>query len=225
MTQEVLKEQAGRYAANEVKDGMVVGLGTGSTAYYFVDEIGKRVKQGLNIVGVTTSNVTKQQAEKLGIPLKSLDEVEVIDVVVDGADESTHSKDGIKGGGGALLYEKLVAKQAKKIVWVVDETKVVDKLGAFPLPVEVIPYGHTHLMRYFEQKGYKPVLRHRNGKCFITDAGNYIIDLHLEVIENPNELAAELQTLVGVVEHGLFLNMTHTVLVATKDGVKEIDNV
>lgn len=225
MNQNELKEKAGRQAANYITDGMIVGLGTGSTAYYFVDEIGKRVQQGLNLVGVTTSSVTEQQAKQLGIPLKSLDEVTHIDIVVDGADEVTHALDGIKGGGGALLYEKLVAKQAKEIVWVVDETKVVEKLGAFPLPVEVIPYGHTHLMRYFTEKGYQPVLRHRNEHVFVTDAGNYIIDLHLNVIEDNQALDKELNTLVGVVEHGLFLEMTNKVLVAKSTGIEVMTNV
>lgn len=225
MNQNELKEKAGRQAATYIKDGMVVGLGTGSTAYYFVDEIGKRVQQGLQIVGVTTSSVTQKQAEQLGIPLKSLDEVSHIDVVVDGADEVTKGLDGIKGGGGALLYEKLVAKQAKAIIWVVDETKVVEKLGAFPLPVEVIPYGHIHLMRYFTEKGYAPVLRQRDGKVFVTDAGNYIIDLHLTVIEDNYALDEELNRLVGVVEHGLFLNMTNEVLVAKSTGIEVMRHV
>ena len=137
-----MKEMVGKQAATYIESGMTVGLGTGSTAYYFVEEIGRRVKEeGLDIIGVTTSKRTKEQAEKLGIPLKSVDEVDFIDVTVDGADEIAPDFSGIKGGGGALLFEKIVAEQSKRIIWIVDESKMVDYLGRFPLPVEVIPYG------------------------------------------------------------------------------------
>lgn len=217
-----LKELVGRKAADFVTDGMTVGLGTGSTAYYFVDEIGKRVQQGLNIVGVTTSVRTREQAERLGIPLKSVDEVDAIDVTVDGADEFNPALNGIKGGGGALLFEKIVARHSKKIVWVVDERKAVDDLGAFPLPVEVVKYGSVQLMKYFEQKGYHPVLRQVNDHNYVTDDGNYIIDLHLQRIADEYALAQELDSLTGVVEHGLFLDMTSVVLVGTDNGIKEM---
>ncbi|MBS4750782.1 ribose-5-phosphate isomerase RpiA [Granulicatella sp. zg-ZJ] len=216
-----LKELVGRQAANYVKDGMIVGLGTGSTAYYFVDEIGQRVQKGLNIIGVTTSMATKKQAEELGIPLKSVDEVPYIDVTVDGADEVNHQLNGIKGGGGALLFEKIVARHSKKIVWVVDKSKVVDTLGKFPLPVEVVKYGSTCLLNYFTEKGYSPVLRQKDNAVFVTDDGNYIIDLHLDKIEDEYALAKELDSLTGVVEHGLFLDMTSVALVGTENGVEE----
>ena len=141
-----MKEMVGKQAATYIESGMTVGLGTGSTAYYFVEEIGRRVKEeGLDIIGVTTSKRTKEQAEKLGIPLKSVDEVDFIDVTVDGADEIAPDFSGIKGGGGALLFEKIVAEQSKRIIWIVDESKMVDYLGRFPLPVEVIPYGSEQL--------------------------------------------------------------------------------
>ena len=137
-----MKELVGKKAAEYVESGMTVGLGTGSTAYYFVEEIGRRVKEeGLEIVGVTTSLATKKQAEGLGIPLKSVDEVDYIDVTIDGADEIAPDFSGIKGGGGALLFEKIVAEQSKSVIWIVDESKMVDYLGRFPLPVEVVPYG------------------------------------------------------------------------------------
>ena len=137
-----MKELVGKKAAEYVESGMTVGLGTGSTAYYFVEEIGRRVKEeGLEIVGVTTSLATKKQAEALGIPLKSVDEVDYIDVTIDGADEIAPDFSGIKGGGGALLFEKIVAEQSKSVIWIVDESKMVDYLGRFPLPVEVVPYG------------------------------------------------------------------------------------
>lgn len=131
-----MKELVGKKAAEYVESGMTVGLGTGSTAYYFVEEIGRRVKEeGLEIVGVTTSLATKKQAEALGIPLKSVDEVDYIDVTIDGADEIAPDFSGIKGGGGALLFEKIVAEQSKSVIWIVDESKMVDYLGRFPLPV------------------------------------------------------------------------------------------
>lgn len=134
-----LKQLAGIEAAKFVKDGMIVGLGTGSTAYYMVEEIGRRMREeGLRITGVTTSNATKEQAEKLGIPLKSIDEVPVVDLTIDGADEISADFQGIKGGGAALLFEKIVATYSKETIWIVDSSKLVHKLGKFPLPVEVI---------------------------------------------------------------------------------------
>lgn len=217
-----LKELVGRTAADYVEDGMVVGLGTGSTAYWFVEEIGQRVQQGLSIVGVTTSHATAQQAERWHIPLRSVDDVPYIDVTVDGADEVTLDFAGIKGGGGALLFEKIVATHSKRNIWVVDDSKVVDYLGAFPLPVEVVRYGSKVLLQRWQQQGYQPVLRQREGQPMVTDDGNYIIDLHLGRIDDPKALASLLDHTVGVVEHGLFLTSTDTVLVGSADGVREL---
>lgn len=216
-----VKETVGRKAADYVKDGMVVGLGTGSTAYWFVDEIGRRVQSGqlTNIVCVSTSRQTAQQAEELGIPMVCLDDISAIDVLVDGADETTEDFMGIKGGGGALLHEKIVAEQANKIVWIVGQDKVVDTLGKFPLPVEVIQFGCWNLFRKFEAAGMNPSFRKKGtDSLFITDSGNYIIDLHLERIENPVQLAFELSQMVGVVEHGLFLTYADTILSGHEDG-------
>ena len=166
-----MKELVGKKAAEYVESGMTVGLGTGSTAYYFVEEIGRRVKEeGLEIVGVTTSLATKKQAEALGIPLKSVDEVDYIDVTIDGADEIAPDFSGIKGGGGALLFEKIVAEQSKSVIWIVDESKMVDYLGRFPLPVEVVPYGSEQLFKRFEALGYKPTFRKRDGERYLTDS-------------------------------------------------------
>ena len=224
---ETLKKLAGIKAAEFVEDGMVVGLGTGSTAYYFVEEIGRRIKEeGLQITAVTTSSVTSKQAEGLGIPLKSIDEVDQVDVTVDGADEVDPQFNGIKGGGGALLMEKVVATPSKDYIWVVDESKLVQKLGAFKLPVEVVQYGAEQVFRHFAQAGYKPSFREKNGQRFITDMQNFIIDLDLGVIENPVEFGRELDHIVGVVEHGLFTKMVNKVIVAGQGGVKvlETDN-
>ncbi|MGX7173492.1 ribose-5-phosphate isomerase RpiA [Enterococcus ratti] len=216
-----LKKAAGIEAAKFVKDGMIIGLGTGSTAYYMVEEIGRRIREeGLKITGVTTSNATKEQAKKLNIPLKSIDEVSKVDLTIDGADEISQNFQGIKGGGAALLFEKIVATYSKQIIWIVDESKLVDKLGKFPLPIEVIPYGSQQLMRLFTEKGYHPVLRKtKSNQTLLTDSGHYIIDLHLQTIDAPETLAKYLDQLVGVVEHGLFLNMVSKVIVASTHGV------
>ena len=215
-----LKKLAGVYAAGFVEDGMVVGLGTGSTAYFFVEEIGRRIKEeGLSVVGVTTSTQTTKQAEGLGIPLKSVDDIDSIDVTVDGADEVDPQLNGIKGGGGALLMEKIVATPTKKYIWVVDESKMVDQLGAFKLPVEVVQYGADRL--YLD---YKPSFRvTEQGDRFVTDMKNFIIDLDLGKINNPVALGDELKAMTGVVEHGLFNGMVNKVIVAGKDGVKIVE--
>lgn len=216
-----LKQLVGIKAAEYIKDGMIVGLGTGSTAYYFVEEIGRRMKEeNLDIIGVTTSIRTQEQAEGLGIPLKSVDEVSHIDITVDGADEISDDFQGIKGGGGAHLYEKIVAEHSEQIIWIVDDSKMVEKLGAFPLPVEVVKYGSQQVFHRLEAKGYKPEFRKNEaGSLYQTDEENYIIDLHLGVIEDPISLGTELDQMVGVVEHGLFLNRVNLVLIGTAEGV------
>lgn len=219
-----LKKAVGLKAAEYIESGMVVGLGTGSTAYYFVEEIGRRVKEeGLEVTGVTTSIRTKEQAQGLGIPLKNIDDVTHVDITVDGADEISTDFQGIKGGGGAHLIEKIVASNSKEVIWIVDDSKMVDKLGAFPLPLEVIKYGSQQIFNQLEAKGYKPLFRKDEaGNKYLTDEDNYIIDLHLGTIENPAALEAELNQMVGVVEHGLFLNMVTRVLVGSADGVQDI---
>ncbi|MCE3591498.1 ribose-5-phosphate isomerase RpiA [Streptococcus sp. XMC] len=218
-----LKEQVGIKAAEFVTDGMIVGLGTGSTAYYFVAELGRRIKEeGLKITAVTTSSVTYEQAEGLGIPLKAIDDVEVVDLTVDGADEVDPALNGIKGGGGALLMEKIVATNSKDCIWIVDESKQVETLGAFKLPVEVVQYGAENLFRHFEKKGYSPAYREKDGQRFVTDQGNFIIDLDLKVIPDAEVLAEELDRTVGVVDHGLFLGMVSKVIVGTPEGPKII---
>ena len=218
-----LKEQVGIKAAEFVTDGMIVGLGTGSTAYYFLAELGRRIKEeGLQITAVTTSSMTYEQAEGLGIPLKAIDDVEVVDLTVDGADEVDPALNGIKGGGGALLMEKIVATNSKDCIWIVDESKQVETLGAFKLPVEVVQYGAENLFRHFEKKGYSPAYREKDGQRFVTDQGNFIIDLDLKVIPDTEALAEELDRTVGVVDHGLFLGMVSKVIVGTPEGPKII---
>ncbi|HFH9921326.1 MULTISPECIES: ribose-5-phosphate isomerase RpiA [Streptococcus] len=216
-----LKEQVGIKAAEFVTDGMIVGLGTGSTAYYFVQEIGRRVQEeGLDIIGVTTSHATAKHAASLGIPLKNIDEVDYVDLTVDGADEVDGAFNGIKGGGAALLMEKVVASYSKDSIWIVDESKLVETLGAFKLPVEVVQYGSENLFRLFEKKGYRPSFRMKDGQKLVTDMQNFIIDLDLQRILDTLALANELDHTVGVVEHGLFINLISRVIVGTAEGPK-----
>ncbi|PCR99603.1 ribose-5-phosphate isomerase RpiA [Lactococcus fujiensis] len=220
-----LKEQVGIKAAEFVKDGMTVGLGTGSTAAFFVAELGRRIREeNLKITGVTTSNVTSEQASKLGIPLKSIDEVDSVDLTVDGADEVDADLNGIKGGGAALLMEKIVATYSKDYIWIVDESKLSEKLGSFKVPVEVVPYGAEQVFRKFKKAGYAPTWRLReSGEKWLTDMQHYLIDLHIPEISKPEQLANELDLTVGVVEHGLFNKMVNKVIVAGKDGVRIIE--
>lgn len=218
------KQMVGEKAAEYVKEGMVVGLGTGSTAYYLVEALGRRVKEGLTITGVTTSTRTKEQAESLNIPLVDLNDVEKIDLTIDGSDEVSEEYQGIKGGGGALLFEKLVANASEKVIWIVDDSKMVEKLGAFPLPVEIVSFGYKQLFRLFESKKLNPTLRLTDSKeIYVTDGGHYIIDLQLKQIKNPKELATWLDGLTGVVEHGLFLDMVNTVIVGHGNAVEVLD--
>lgn len=221
---ENFKKQVGIKAAEFVKSGMVVGLGTGSTAAYFVEELGRRVaEEQLEITGVTTSSVTSEQAKALGIPLASIDEVDYVDLTVDGADEIDSHLNGIKGGGAALLMEKIVATYSRDYIWIVDESKLSENLGSFKVPVEVITYGSEQLFKEFERAAYAPTWRlNEEGEKLITDMQHFIIDLHIAKIENPQKLADELDLMVGVVEHGLFNGMVKKVIVAGSDGVKII---
>lgn len=213
------KELVGRQAAYLVEDGMIVGIGSGSTAAYFIDELIKRIKkEKLKVTLVPTSKASQEQAEAQGLQTQSVDSVKGIDLTIDGVDEFTEDLNGIKGGGGCLLEEKIVATYSQRIIWMAEERKRVQKLGAFPLAVEVIRNGHEQLMNRFSHKGYHPVLRLDSDTQtpFVTDNGNYIIDLHLEEIDHVEALAEELIQTVGVVEHGLFLNMTEDVLIAAE---------
>lgn len=215
------KEKVGIKATEFIKDDMVIGLGTGSTTYYFVKEIGRLIRAGSLTIkgGVVTSEATRQLAEAEGIPLLSIKDVDYIDVTVDGTDEFDPCLNGIKGGGGALLIEKIVASNSHKVIWIADTSKQVAQLGAFPLPVEVIKTGSKQLGQQFEALNYQPELRMAGSEPYLTDEGNYIIDLHLQKIDDPIALAETLIQMVGVVEHGLFLNVATTVIVSEGDEV------
>ena len=225
---EDLKRKAGERAVDFVEDGMIVGLGTGSTVYYSILELDRRIREdGLNIIGIPTSVSTENLAMKLGIPLSDLEEHPVIDVTIDGADEVSPGLDLIKGLGGALLREKIVASNTRMEIIVVDEGKMVDRLGTrSPLPVEVIPFGHSTLMRRFEDLDACPILRRDREdaeKIFVTDSGNYIFDLHFGKIRDPVGVEMQLNNLPGVMENGLFLGLTAKVVVARSDGIEIIE--
>jgi ribose 5-phosphate isomerase A len=215
-----LKQQAGERAVSFIEDGMVVGLGTGSTAYYAIRKIGELVRQGLDVKGVCTSNRTRELARDSGIPLLHVDEVESIDLTIDGADEVDPGGQGIKGGGGALLFEKIVASDSRQNIWVVEKRKLVRQLGAFPLPVEIIAFGYRNLLRKLDEMKLNPVLRMAGGKIFETDGKHFIADLHLGSIPDPRQLGSELKLLPGVVEHGLFLDTVNKVVAAGPDKVE-----
>lgn len=218
------KQLVGEKAATFVEDGMIVGLGTGSTAIFMVQALAERVKnENLSIVCVSTSKATEELAVSLGLNMKDLSKVGEIDLTIDGADEISPDFHGIKGGGGALLYEKIVATNSKKNIWIVDDSKLVDTLGKFPLPVEVVPFGSEHVFRKFVEKGYQPEYRKDDADTkFVTDSGNLIIDLYLNKIEDPKTFANELKSEVGVVEHGLFIDIVDQVIAGTATGEIEV---
>jgi len=217
------KELAGRAAAQLVRDGDVVGLGTGSTAYFAVVALGERVKAGLKIVGIPTSNATAEVARSVGIPLATFDEHPEIDITIDGADEIDPQLNLIKGGGGALLREKVVASASKKMVVVADSSKVVPVLGRFPLPVEVISFARTVVEKKIASLGAAVKWRMRpDGSTYLTDNGNPILDCSFGRIEDPAALARTLSAIPGVVEHGLFIGLASVAVVGRGSGVEEI---
>ena len=208
------KQLSAEAACNYVKDGMIVGLGTGTTAEFAVRKIGKLVRKGLSIRGIPTSNRTKELAEAEGIPLIDFSESMFIDLTIDGADEIDGNLNMIKGGGAALLQEKIVASVSKAEIIVVNKSKLVDQLGAFPLPVEVIPFGWQVVFNQLESLHGNPDLRLNKGQPQVTDQGNYIIDCHFRKIENPKLLEHQLNMIPGVVENGLFINLCTKMILA-----------
>ncbi|RLF49880.1 MAG: ribose 5-phosphate isomerase A [Thermoplasmata archaeon] len=221
---EDLKRIAGEAAASLVNDGMVIGLGTGSTVRYAILEIGRRVKEGMEIVGIPTSKATEQLARSLGIPLGTLEDYEEIDLTIDGADEVDEDLDLIKGRGGALFREKVVAKSSQNVVIVVDEGKLVPTLGTkAPLPVEVVPFSVPYCMRKIKKLGIKPKLRMSDGHPYITDNGNNILDCDAGPIVDKVGMEKSLKEITGVVESGLFIGIARRVYVGTKGGLKILE--
>jgi len=217
------KELAGRAAAELVVSGNIVGLGTGSTAYFAVLALGERVKSGLKIIGIPTSVATAELARAVNIPLSTLDEHPEIDITIDGADEVDPQLRLIKGGGGALLREKIIAAASKKMVVVADSTKLVPALGKFPLPVEIIPFAEVVLEKKITALGASCKLRNRaDGTAFVTDEGHHILDCSFGKIADPPALARSLNEMPGVVEHGLFIGIAKLALVGKGSTVAEI---
>jgi ribose 5-phosphate isomerase A len=223
MANEEEKEAAGRAASKLVRDGDVVGLGTGSTAYFAVVALGERVKAGLKIIGIPTSVQTADLARAVGIPLTTFDEHPEIDITIDGADEVGPKLNLIKGGGGALLREKVVASASKKMVVVADSGKIVPVLGKFPLPVEIIAFARAVVEKKIVALGGSPKLRTRpDGSPYVTDNGNPILDCSFGKITDAPALALALSNVPGIVEHGLFIGLASLALVGRGDRVEEL---
>ncbi|MFI5151970.1 MAG: ribose-5-phosphate isomerase RpiA [Chitinophagales bacterium] len=219
------KKLAGDYAASFVRDGMLVGLGTGSTAYWAIEKIGEMVgHSGLRIRAVSSSKKSEEQARSLKIPIVSFSDTDLIDITIDGADEVDPDKNLIKGGGGALLREKIVAFNSRKLIIIVDDSKLVKQLGRFPVPVETAIFGWERTKENLAGLGCQPNLRMSDIGPFITDNGNYIIDCSFRKIEDPELLQQKINLIPGVLENGLFIHLASMVIVGHQDGrVKQID--
>jgi ribose 5-phosphate isomerase A len=227
---DALKRQAAARALEEVRDGMKLGLGTGSTAKHFVELLGEKVKLGMKVIGVPTSEATRADAIRCGVPLTTLDEVDHLDLTIDGADEIDPALDLIKGGGGALLREKIVAAASDRMIVIADDSKWVETLGRFPLPVEVIPFGlgatQAAIAKAFTQAGVSGqmiIRRGKDGHAFVTDGGHWIVDAHLGRIGDPPRLAGLLSVIPGVVEHGLFIGLGSVAVLAGAHGIRVVE--
>jgi ribose 5-phosphate isomerase A len=213
-----------------VRDGMKLGLGTGSTAKHFVELLGERVRAGLKVTGVPTSEATRADALRCGIALTTLDEVDRLDLTIDGADEIDGALNLIKGGGGALLREKIVAAASDRMIVIADESKWVEALGRFPLPVEVVPFGLASTQRAmahaFAESGVSGQMvarKAKEGHVFVTDGGHWIVDAHLGRIDDAPRLAGLLNAIPGVVEHGLFIGLARMAVLAGAQGIRVVE--
>jgi ribose 5-phosphate isomerase A len=213
-------QRIGERAAAEIEPGMVIGLGTGSTAEAMIRVLGSRVARGLDVTGVTTSARTSELARSLNIPLRLIDQIDTLDLCIDGADEIDPNLDVVKGRGGALLWEKLTARLATRYIIIASNEKLVGQLGTrLPLPVEIVPYGWTHTSHTLEPLGLRPVLRtNPSGDPLVTDGGHYIVDCASDGIADARDLAANIKSLTGVVDHGLFVDMVDLVLTIDEAG-------
>jgi ribose 5-phosphate isomerase A len=219
LTQDDIKQKLGIYAADLIKQDMLIGLGTGTTVYYLLKELGKRKQQGLNFTAVCTSIQTQNILKEKGIHFVSLNDVERLQLAIDGADEVDVNGNLIKGGGGALLQEKIVEAASDELIIIVDENKNVQTLGAFPLPVEVITFGWKQVQQKIETTyNIKTTLREKEGSAFITDHKHYILDCFFNSIPDPAQINTELHLMPGVVETGLFVNMASKVITGHTDG-------
>jgi ribose 5-phosphate isomerase A len=219
LTQDAIKQKLGIYAADFIKQDMHIGLGTGTTVYYLLKELGKRKQQGLDFITVCTSLQTQKILDEEGISYVSLDDVERLQLTIDGADEADINGNLIKGGGGALLQEKIVAAASDELIIIIDEKKDVRTLGMFPLPVEVISFGWKQVQQKIEGTyNISTRLRAKEGKTFITDHRHYILDCYFNSIPDPSQLNTQLHLMPGVVETGLFTNMATKIVVGYADG-------
>jgi len=230
VTMDELKRQAAAGALEHVRDGMRLGLGTGSTAKHFVELLGERVRAGLDVIGVPTSETTRADAVRCGIRLTTLDDIDRLDLTVDGADEIDPALNVIKGGGGALLREKIVATASDRMIVIADESKWVESLGRFPLPVEVIPFGLAATRRALAEacaecgvSGQLVVRKGKDGHVFVTDGGHWIVDAHLGRIADAPRLARALNAIPGVVEHGLFIGLVGVAMLAGPKGIRVVE--
>lgn len=218
------KQQAAEHAVSLIKGGMKVGLGTGSTAKFAVEALARRIKhERLKVKGVPTSEATRRLAEQHGVPLLSFEEADRLDLCIDGADEADQGLNLTKGGGGALLREKVVAFVSERFYCVVDDSKLVDKLHAFPLPIEVVPFAEKVVERELVRLGAEPSLRMKDGAPYLTDNGLWILDSRFPPIEDPPMLARALSSIPGIAEHGLFCGLAHALVVGTDSGVRVIE--
>jgi len=217
------KRIAAERAVDYIQENMIVGLGTGSTAYWAIQKLGRRVQEGLRIRAIATSIQSEDLAKKLGIQLISFSDISEIDITIDGADEVDYKLNLIKGGGGALLREKIVASTSKQFIVVVDESKLVTTFGKFPLPIEIVKFGSEVTIKKLHMLGCDARLRKIDNKAFITDNGNLIVDCHFGSIDNPQQLHNLINLIPGVVDNGLFVNMTRKVIVGYRNGeIKEL---
>jgi ribose 5-phosphate isomerase A len=230
MDPDAQKRAAAAYAVELVRPSMRLGLGTGSTARHFVELLGERVRGGLEVIGVPTSDATRRDAERAGVPLSTLDETPELDLTVDGADEIAPDLSLIKGGGGALLREKIVAAASARMIVIADESKWVPALGRFPLPVEVDPFGLESTRRAVEaafadagSPAAATLRRTKDGHAFVTDGGHLILDGALQRIADPKVLADRLVAIPGVIEHGLFIGLATTAILAGPAGVRVVE--
>jgi len=219
MSRDEIKRNVGVYAADLVKKGMKIGLGSGSTVYWLIEELGRRVEQGLEITAVPTSLQTKQLGEKAGIPISDLNDID-LELTIDGADEIDPQGQLIKGGGGALLQEKIVAASSVELIIIADSSKLVRQLGKFPLPVEVIPFGYKQVEQKLITAGFctKISLRKKNNEIFVTDHGHYILDCYFDEIPDASALNTALHLIPGVVETGLFIKMANEAIIGYENG-------
>lgn len=217
------KKRAGEKSVRFIESGMIVGLGSGTTVYWMMKKLGELVKQGFHVNGIPSSCKTERLANEFGIPLKTFAEIDKIDVAIDGADEIDTQTNIIKGGGGSLVREKIIDSFANQLIIIADESKMVSKLGSYPLPVEVIPFGFEATAKKISQLGCTPKLRKKDNQVFISDNGNYILDCQFDSITDPKALHAILKQLVGVVETGLFVGMTDKVIIGKDEKVDMIN--